>query len=217
MTQQLKITAQFEYSGLPDYWGGNGARWADDHACVFAYYGPASTLRELIDEWARDDTDQQGKALFESDAISDAMIESALLEMLTDQGRAELDQIADFARFYGETNGHDYDFAGDDDARECACCAQGGSDGPFAVVMLAIICDTCGDDAEDCECEPAPEPVNADDDHALGAPVSGPHAHSGPHGRYTHTHPADSGEWKPDPIEYGFAPELINPIPGIDF
>src|SRR5688572_27018342 len=136
MTQQaLKISAEFEYSGLPDYWGGNGARWADDHACAFAFYGPASTLRELIDEWAADDADQDGKAFFEHFTRAD--IEAALIEMLTDQGRAEIDQICEFAREYGDANGHDYDFAGDDDDRECSCCAQ-DFDGPQAIVMLAI-------------------------------------------------------------------------------
>jgi len=98
----------------------------------------------------------QCKAPWESDAITDDMIRAALLAMLTEQGRAELDQVCEFARTLGECGGHDYDFAGDDDDRACECCGNDGHDSPIAVVMLAIICDTCGEDAEDCECEPAP-------------------------------------------------------------
>lgn len=157
MTQALKVSAEFEYSGLPDYWGGNGARWSDDHACVFAYYGPETTLRELIEEWASDDADQDGKAHFEHFTRAD--IEAALIEMLTPQGRAELDQIVDFALTLGGYGGHIYAFAGDDDDRTCECCASDDMrESAQAIVMLAITCDTCGEDADDCECEPAPEP-----------------------------------------------------------
>lgn len=150
----IQVSATFEYSGLPDYWAGNGLRWSDDHACVFAFYGPQTTLRELIDEMARDDCDQDDKPLFE--AIGDDAIHAALIEMLTPLGVAGLDEIAECAREYGDANGHDYTLTDDDAERECDCCdLDSGGDMPQIICLLSLTCDVCELDASECECVPS--------------------------------------------------------------
>src|SRR5688572_11203470 len=98
----VKVSASFEYSGLSDYWRGNGQRWNDNAACVFAYYGATTTLREIVDQLIADDSDMDGKEAFYD--LEDADIEAAILDCLTAEGRRayEAGEISEFAREYGQ-------------------------------------------------------------------------------------------------------------------
>lgn len=89
------VTAQFLYHGLPDYWRGDGNRWDDNKACIFASYGRKTTLRELVDALVddyRNGGDTDGKKAFEDIAAVDVRI--AILKSLSDQGRADYINLA---------------------------------------------------------------------------------------------------------------------------
>ncbi len=107
MADKPKVSAQFIYSGLPDYWPGDGDRWDDNKGCLFASYGRATTLRELVDELVSDYSsggDTDGKSAF--DHVSAEDVRAAILDSLTDQGRADYanDVICEFATAYAEAN-----------------------------------------------------------------------------------------------------------------
>ena len=137
-TAKRTVSATFLYSGMPDYWHGDGDRWDENKGCLFAYYGPTTTLREMVDEWVDDSRngDLDDKAAWSD--VSDDEIRAALIEMLSPQGRKEYDDETagpcEFARAYADANG----IEGDDD---------GDSDGesPFAVVLVTV--DTSDDAA----------------------------------------------------------------------
>jgi hypothetical protein len=84
------ITASYLYSGMVDYWGGDGRRWDNDAGCLFASYGPGTTVRDLVDQWV-DDFNMGGDCDSLPEDIGDADIRDALLEMLTPEGRADYD------------------------------------------------------------------------------------------------------------------------------
>jgi len=98
----MRLTASFEYVGMCDYWGGNGRRWDADAGCVFAYYGPTTTLREVIEGAAEDYNDtgdfypaEEGAPdLFEDITAED--VKAAILESLTDKGRRDFESGAIF-------------------------------------------------------------------------------------------------------------------------
>jgi RNA polymerase-binding transcription factor DksA len=104
----MKLSATYLYSGLPDYWSGNGDRWDDDKGCVFASYGSRTTLQQLVED-AVSDFNMGGD--FESfpEDISDDDVREALLESLTDQGREDYykEVVWDGAVEYMEINGFD--------------------------------------------------------------------------------------------------------------
>ena len=50
----MRLQATFEFNGLGDYWGGNGRRWDDDAGCLFATYGPRTTLQDVVEQWVMD-------------------------------------------------------------------------------------------------------------------------------------------------------------------
>ena len=80
-----KITAEWIYTGLPDYWSGDGERWDDANGCLFAFYGNGSTLRDIVDNaiCAGGDCDTLHEDVTEDD------IRSAILDgCFNDAGRA---------------------------------------------------------------------------------------------------------------------------------
>jgi len=48
------LTISHEFQGHSDYWSGNGRRWDDNAGCLFAHYGPETTLADLVDQWVDD-------------------------------------------------------------------------------------------------------------------------------------------------------------------
>jgi hypothetical protein len=83
-----KLVASFEYSGMPDYWGGNGRRWDDDAGCIFASYDRGTTLRDIIDDAVSDFNSGGDCDSFPSD-ITDKDVRAALLDSLTSAGLAD--------------------------------------------------------------------------------------------------------------------------------
>lgn len=139
------VTASFEFNGMPDYWGGNGARWDDNKGCVFSYYGAHTTLREIIDG-AVDDFFSGGDCDSFPEDVSCEMVREALLDCLTSQGRADYESgaISEFAEDYANVN----DFYG---CRECG--AKLG--GPHSPDCEFITDDPDRDNVvEDDDCEP---------------------------------------------------------------
>lgn len=102
----IKVSVTHEYSGLSDYWGGNGRRWDDDAGCLFAYYGATTTLRECVDGWVNDFSGGGDCDAFHED-VTEEDIRAAILDSLTSQGRADYDSgaLAEVAVEYAAVNG----------------------------------------------------------------------------------------------------------------
>lgn len=103
------LTASYEYSGMPDYWGGNGRRWDRDAGCLFAYYNGSTTLRDIVDQLV-DDYGNNGE--HEDDcweSIDSEDVRQAILDMLTAQGRADYNSgaLSEWAVDYAKINAYD--------------------------------------------------------------------------------------------------------------
>jgi hypothetical protein len=171
----MNVTASFLYSGMSDYWGGNGDRWDDNKGCLFAFYGYGTTVRDLIDQWA-DDFWNGGDCDTLPEGVTNEVVRAALLDMLTDQGRAEYDNnsLCEFAIECAACNGVSAyitpDGPNDDDTIRDRMEDDGCSeekieealgeylDSPIAIVMIE--CDVCpdcgkpsGDDTVDELCD----------------------------------------------------------------
>ena len=103
---KTKIKVSHEYSGMPDYWGGNGRRWDDDAGCLFAYYGRNTSLRDCVDQWVDEffnggDCDSLPHNITEND------LRDAILEAFTEQGRADYHSgaIAECSADFAAING----------------------------------------------------------------------------------------------------------------
>jgi len=93
----MKLTVSHEFMGWGDYWGGNGRRWDADAGCVFAYYGKDTTLRDCVDQWVDDFLYGNGDFIDGDpvwDKVSDVDIRNAILDSLTEQGRADYESGA---------------------------------------------------------------------------------------------------------------------------
>lgn len=125
------LTARYIYSGMGDYWGGDGDRWDDNKGCLFAYYGKDTTLHDLIDQLV-DDFNSGGDCETMPEDITDCDVRAALLEMLTDQGRDDYmnDVVAGCAEDYADAN----DDEEDDDCSESPI---------FVVLMECEVCSEC--------------------------------------------------------------------------
>jgi len=132
-----KLTATYLYSGMPDYWGGDGRRWDDDAGCVFAYYSTDTTLRDLIDSAVSDWFDN-GDFITndpEFDAWEDVTeddVRAALLDCLSEQGRADYESgaLSEFAVDYADANGYE---AGEPEPEDDVCC-----DSPVVIFLLEV-------------------------------------------------------------------------------
>jgi len=102
------LTATFEYHGFADYWSGNGRRWDDNAGCLFAYYGPHTTVRDIINGLVCDFENGGDCESFPAD-ISSEDVRSALLATLTDEGRKdyESEALCEYAAEYADVNGTD--------------------------------------------------------------------------------------------------------------
>ncbi len=88
-----KIRVSHEFVGFSDYWGGNGRRWDDDAGCLFAHYGKDTTLADIVDQWVDDYCMGGDCDSFPAD-IDGEDIRAAILDSLTDKGRADYDSGA---------------------------------------------------------------------------------------------------------------------------
>jgi hypothetical protein len=107
----VKLTVSHEYSGLSDYWGGNGRRWDNDAGCAFAFYGAGTTLKDCVDQWVDDvwnggDFEHNGEGRDAWEEVTSDDVRAAILDSLTEQGRADYDSgaIAECAAEYAAIN-----------------------------------------------------------------------------------------------------------------
>lgn len=142
------ITITYEYSGLSDYWGGNGRRWDNDAGCLFAYYRSDTTLRDCIDQWIEDFNGSGDCDSFPDEITSDD-IREAIIDSLTGQGRVDYESgaIAECAVEYAKANNFN----------ECQECGKSlGHRHEFNCSKADIHCpvvvqDDCVEDEDDCE------------------------------------------------------------------
>lgn len=130
-----KVTASFEFSGFGGYWGGNGRRWDDNAGCLFASYDHKTTLRELIDDLVND-FEWGGDCDSFPEDISGDDVRTALMDMLTDAGRADYESgaVCEFAKDLADANG----LSDDDDLEDW---------GELPQVIVLLECEV----PEDCE------------------------------------------------------------------
>ena len=88
MTKTKEIKVSYEYSGLLDYWGGNGRRWDNNAGCLFTFYGPDTTTRECVEQWI-EDFNTGGDCDSFPEEISGEDIRNAILECFTEQGKED--------------------------------------------------------------------------------------------------------------------------------
>jgi hypothetical protein len=99
----MKVTANYLFSGMGDYFGGYGCK--DNEALLYAFYGHGTTLRDIIEEWVEDSW--SGAACEDiPEEVAQDDLRAALLEMLTETGRADYNSnaVAECALGYAEDN-----------------------------------------------------------------------------------------------------------------
>lgn len=94
----MQVTAEYLYNGFGDYWHGYATEEGRE-ALLFTYYGPETTLKEVIeglveDSWMGADSERIPEGITEDD------VRTALLDMLTPEGRIDYDkdELFEFAK-----------------------------------------------------------------------------------------------------------------------
>lgn len=142
------ISVTHEYSGFSDFWGGNGRRWDNDAGCLFAHYVAGTTLHDCVDQWVEDFNGGGDCDSFPDEITSDD-IRAAILDYLTEQGRADYKSgaLAECAVKYAEAN--DFD--------KCQECGKSLGDrhefncGKAAIRCPDVVQDDCNEDEDDYE------------------------------------------------------------------
>lgn len=100
------ISVQFIYSGMLDFWGGDGDRWDDNKGCLFASYNHETTMQELVSSFL-DDFELGGDCESFPPEVDREDIREAILASFTDQGRAdyEADRLCEWAERYANDIG----------------------------------------------------------------------------------------------------------------
>lgn len=135
------VRATYIYDGLPDYWSGDGRRWDDDKACVFASIGPETTINDIIDQWMDDDTDFSEKPDWEG--VFDEDVRAALVDLFVQPDK--LDRLHPIAQDMARELGHKLlvnpDGSIGADLGECDCdwCTDRIGDSPQAIALLEIV------------------------------------------------------------------------------
>lgn len=169
-----KISVSHEFVGFSDYWSGNGRRWDNNAGCAFAFYGRDTTLRDCVDQWVDDwcmggDFEHNGDGPDPWEDVSSDDIRTAILDSLTEKGRADYDSgalaecAADYARdadppvcrscesslgdkhypgcAYAEEPYYGETIVEDDDCDECDDCFES----PVWIILIEIEqCSECG-------------------------------------------------------------------------
>ena len=76
------------FTGYIDFWGGNGCRQGNNSGCLFAWYGPTTTLRECVDAWV-DDFSHGGDFDEMVDDINKEDVRAAILQSFSPKGLAD--------------------------------------------------------------------------------------------------------------------------------
>jgi hypothetical protein len=147
LTQEVKmrITVSHEYTGMSDYWGGNGRRWNDNAGCLFAYYDKDTTLRDCVDQWVSEFNSGGDCDAFPA-GITSEDIRAAILDAMTPAGRADYESgaLADCAK-------------GCEDCEDC----DDYCESPVWIILVEVdVCPDCGDCSGDDTCDDLCEACN---------------------------------------------------------
>lgn len=93
MNTTRTVYADYLYSGMVDYWGGDGRRWDDNAACLFAWYSRGTTLKGIIEDLVSDAECGSDAEKIPEDITTDS-IRTALLDMLSDSGMRDYESGA---------------------------------------------------------------------------------------------------------------------------
>ena len=143
-----KLTATWIYSGLTDYWGGNGKRWDDNNGCLFASYGTNTSVRDLVDQLV-DDFNAGGDCVSMHKDIRENDVRAALLGMMSDVGRIAYASgaLSEYSIEYAKANSLEAGVDLDDQVNDEDRCLYDES--PVIIILLeSTICSECGDWAE---------------------------------------------------------------------
>jgi hypothetical protein len=134
-----KITVTHEFSGMGDYWGGNGRRWDDNAGCLFASYDGNTSVRDLVDGWVNDFC-AGGDCDSLPEDVTDSDVRDAILAALSSTGRAAYDtgSLSDESVAYAEANGIEAGVPHDDENDEDDWCE-------FPVSIILIECEVCSE------------------------------------------------------------------------
>jgi len=125
------LSARYEYSGYSVYWGGHRETDNDEYSehLLYAYYGKDTTLASIIDQLVEDSYSGPGCEMLPEDVTEDD-VRAALLEMLSDEGRADYASgaIAECSSYWMEAN--DIESGSEDDEDDDYC------ESPIFIVVL---------------------------------------------------------------------------------
>jgi hypothetical protein len=101
------VSASSLFHGNIHYWDGDGDHWDDNKGCLFAHYGPETTLKELVDAWVEDSKcgDLDDKIAW--DSVSSDEIRASLVEMLSSEGKEEYSNPSGPCEFAKELDDED--------------------------------------------------------------------------------------------------------------
>ena len=99
-----RITISHIYSGLLDYWGGNGDRWENNAGCLFCHYTSKTTYKEAVETFFEDYL-MGGDCDSFPDDIPDDMIKTALEHQLGNN-----EKIIDPAKYLDEADDDEDDY-----------------------------------------------------------------------------------------------------------
>ena len=151
------VKASYLFSGFGDYFCGHGCD--ANQALLYAFYGPRSTLRDVIDS-AVDDAGCMSYDIPED--ITDDMIRDAIVnDVLNDRGRADYEcgALSEWAENYAEINGYDVcrecgERVGEPHDPDCAFLAQWIEEGEIdddSKADVVVEEDDCKEDDDCCE------------------------------------------------------------------
>jgi hypothetical protein len=84
------LSATFVYAGYSDYFQGHSERDCEEYSehLLYAFYGRNTSLRDIIDQLVEDSYSGPASESLPED-VFDSDVRAALLDMLTDEGRAD--------------------------------------------------------------------------------------------------------------------------------
>jgi hypothetical protein len=158
-----KLRVSHEFQGYSDYWRGNGRRWDKGAGCLFAYYGPDTTLRDCVDQWVDDfwgggdfEHHDDGPDAFEG-ITQDHLRQAILQDFLNEQGRKDYESGAlcefaaecednrtccDCGAGIGDSHNADCD---DGDVGPDDCDDDDWEESPIWIILVEIdVCKECG-------------------------------------------------------------------------
>jgi len=126
------LTASFLHSGMSDLFSGYGCN--DNQTLLYAFYGPRTTLREIVDILVSETWCGPASQVVPKE-LDDDEVRAAILDCLTEQGWADYASgaISDFAEEYAHANCLDEcrmcgASLGDPHESDCAFLAEWGQD-----------------------------------------------------------------------------------------